>query len=196
VNRYLARSSGSCSRRRARWRRRSRCSSPTTRRPDLPLRLCWGSATPIRPDGQGPLSINAYDCDAATLFGYDDAPNLRVIAGAGGVHAYDGALEHAVRPEAQGEGAIYDAPATTTAAEGAEAGMTTLYRTVAWRRPRGLARSASSRSADCCSRRGRFGTVTESHGWPRSSRCSTTSSQRLSAPALSTQSRNVGFSAK
>jgi hypothetical protein len=73
----------------------------------------------VRPKGEGPR-INAYDCDAARLFGYDDAPNLRVIAGAG-VPAYDGALEHADRRDVRGTGAIYGAAAATTAAEAVSA---------------------------------------------------------------------------
>ena len=74
----------------------------------------------VRPEDEGPR-INAYDCDAAVLLVYDDAPNLRVIAGAGGVHAYDRALELSERREVAW-GPIYAAPAATPAAEGVALG--------------------------------------------------------------------------
>ena len=53
------------------------------------------------------------------LDGYDGSLSPRVTVSAGAVRAYGvGRVEHAHGHEAHGEGAINDAPATTTAAEG------------------------------------------------------------------------------
>ena len=79
----------------------------------------------VRSEGEDP-HINACDCDPAAPLAYDAPSSLRMTAGAGGAHTYDDALEHADRRE----GAIYDASAATTAAEGGGQAMTTLFRTV------------------------------------------------------------------
>ncbi len=69
-----------------------------------------------RPNLRG---VPEYVYDAAHV-GYDGAASPQVTNGAGTLHAYDNALNFAERREVV-EGAVYDAPATTTAAEGAEA---------------------------------------------------------------------------
>jgi len=71
-----------------------------------------------------------YEYDGAGL-AYDDASNLHVDAGAGALHANDGAIELVDRRELRNARAIHAAAPATTAAEGAGGGVTTLYRTVA-----------------------------------------------------------------
>jgi hypothetical protein len=67
----------------------------------------------LRPE-RGRATEYVYD---AVHVGYDGAANPQVVHGVGAVHAYDRALDPTERREVT-EGAIYDAPFATLAAEG------------------------------------------------------------------------------
>lgn len=73
-----------------------------------------GTGPSLRPD-RGSVHEYVYD-DAHD--GYDDTSNALVVGGAGAENVYDPAFKLALRREVHGEGAIYDNPAATTAAEG------------------------------------------------------------------------------